>query len=51
MRKKNFNNYQKVAGLISAYYRDPEKSTAAVEKELGVMETSAAPQPVVQQKA
>ncbi len=51
MRKKNFNNYQKVAGLISAYYRDPEKSTAAVEVELGVAETSAAPQQALQQKS
>ena len=37
MRRKNFDNYQKVAGLISAYYRDPEKSAAMVEKELTEM--------------
>ena len=34
MRKKNYNNYKKVASLISAYYRDPDRTTEMIEKEL-----------------
>ncbi|MBX8643292.1 MAG: type II/IV secretion system ATPase subunit [Thermoplasmata archaeon] len=49
MRKKNFNNYRKVASLISAYYRDPEKTVAMIESEMAEM--GAIQVPVTSQEA
>jgi flagellar protein FlaI len=48
MRKKNFDNYKKVASLISAYYRDPEKTTAMIEKELTALGVMGSTEPIKQ---
>ena len=41
MRRKNLNNYMTVASLISAYYRDAEKTVAKVEREMSDLGASA----------
>jgi len=34
MKQQNYNNYRKVASLISAYYRDPEGVASRIEEEM-----------------
>lgn len=41
MRRKSISNYKSVATLISAYYRDAEKTVSTVEREMMEMEAAA----------
>lgn len=49
MRRMNFNNYRMVASLISAYYRDPDKTAERVQRELERMGATQASKPIAPQ--